>query len=97
MDNIEFLYEKLRKKDFLPYMGSQVIDSQRFKKETVIRLQIVSNTFIHQHPSLYTFTFNELVELIRISVDLVSFLVNESERLAIDVYTQSQIKDLIVA
>jgi len=97
LDNIEWLYEKLRKKDFLPYMGSQVIDSQRFEKEKVSRLQTVRNTFIHQHPSLYVFTFNELVELISISVDLVGFLVNESERLAINGYTQSQIKGLVDA
>ncbi|EKO3878121.1 hypothetical protein NM449_15050 [Vibrio metschnikovii] len=95
LDNIEWLYEKLRKENFLPYMGSQVIDSQRFEKEKVSRLQTVRNTFIHQHPSLYVFTCNELVELIRISVDLVGFLVNESERLAINGYTQSQIKGLV--
>ncbi|SBS35366.1 hypothetical protein MAQ5080_03150 [Marinomonas aquimarina] len=95
LDNIEWLYEKLLKEDFLPYMGSHVIDSQRFEKEKISRLQTVRNTFIHQHPSLYIFTFNELVELIHISIDLVGFLVNESERLAINWHIQSQIKDLV--
>jgi hypothetical protein len=95
LDNIEWLYEKLRIEDILPYMGSQVIDSQRFEKVNISRLQTVRNTFIHQHPSGYVFTFIELVELIRISVDLVGFLVNESERLAINGHTESQIKDLV--
>ncbi|MEK0159027.1 hypothetical protein [Pseudoalteromonas piscicida] len=58
LDNIEWLYETQRKEDFLPYMGSKVIDSQRFEKEKISRLQTVRNTFIHQHPSLYVFTFN---------------------------------------
>ena len=81
--------------DFLPYIGSQVIDNQRFEKVKISRLQTVRNTFIHQHPSGYVFTFNELVELIRISVDLVGFLVNESERLALNGHTESQVKDLV--
>lgn len=61
----------------------------------ISRLQTVRNTFIHQHPSGYVFTSNELVELIRISVDIVVFLVNESERLALNGHTESQIKDLL--
>ena len=95
LDNIEWLYEKLRKEGFLSYIGSQVIDSQRFEKVNISRLQTVRNTFIHQHPSGYVFTSNELVELIRISVDLVDFLVNDSERLALNGHTKSQIKDLV--
>ncbi|PIB17432.1 hypothetical protein [Vibrio rotiferianus] len=95
LDNIEWLYEKLRKEDFLPYMGSQIIDNRRFKKESVSRLQTTRNTFIHQHPSQYVFTFNELAELLFLSVELVDFLVNDSERLAIDGHTQSQIKGLV--
>lgn len=35
------------------------------------------------------------LQLIRISVDLVGFLVNESERLALNGHTESQIKDLV--
>ncbi|EHZ2539440.1 hypothetical protein [Vibrio diabolicus] len=95
LDNIEWLYEKLRIKDFLPYMDSQVIDSQRFEKVKMSRLQAVRNSFIHQQPSSYVFTFNELLELIRISVDLVGFLINESGRLALNDHTESQIKDLV--
>lgn len=95
LDNIEWLYEKLQKKEFLPYMDSQVIDSQQFEKIKISRLQEVRNTFIHQHPSGYVFTFNELLELIRISVDLVGFLVNESERLSLNGHTEFQIKDLV--
>lgn len=95
LDNIEWLYEKLRKEDFLPYMGSKVIDDQRFEKEIVSRLQTTRNTFIHQHPSQYIFTFKELVELIFLSVELVDFLVNESERLALDAHTLTQIKGLV--
>ncbi|HHF3095073.1 TPA: hypothetical protein ACPJ00_004006 [Vibrio diabolicus] len=95
LDNIEWLYEKLRIEGFLPYIGSQAIDNKRFEKVKISRLQTVRNTFIHQHPSGYVFTFNELVELIRISVDLVGFLVNESERLALNGHTESQVKDVV--
>lgn len=58
-------------------------------------MQAVRNTFIHQQPALYLFTCNELVELIHISIDLVDFLVNESERFSINVHKQFQIKELV--
>lgn len=95
LDNVEWLYEKLRLECYLPYVGSQVINSDRFEKEKIKRLQAVRNTFIHQQPSLYLFTCNELVELIHISIDLVDFLVNESERFSINVHKQFQIKELV--
>ncbi len=95
LDNIQWLYQKLCKEDFLPYMGSKTIDIERFEKDNISRLQTVRNTFIHQHPTHYVFTFRELVELIFLSVDLVSFLVNESERLAINGNVQSHIKGLV--
>lgn len=95
LDNIEWLYQKLCKEDWLPYMGSKAIDSKLFEKEDISRLQTTRNTFIHQHPSHYVFTFNELVELISLSVEVVGFLVNESERLAISGNALSKIRGLV--
>ncbi|HIF9274861.1 TPA: hypothetical protein ACX6QR_002883 [Photobacterium damselae] len=95
LDSVEWLYEKLRKEEFLPYVNNLIFDSHRFQKQEVCRLQTVRNTFIHQHPCRYIFTFEELIELIDFSVNIVEFLVNESERLAITGDLKSQLEELL--
>ena len=49
------------------------------------RLQTIRNTFIHQQPDLYVFTFEELYELIVLAVKLSRFLISESDRMALGV------------
>ena len=83
LDNIEWLYLKLQKPEFLTFAGSEIIPEVEGQLSKVKRLQVIRNTFIHQQPDLYTFTFEELAELIKLSVELVRFLISKSERMAL--------------
>jgi hypothetical protein len=81
LDNIEWLYAKLRKPEFLPYLESKVIPECEGELSLVQRLQIVRNTFIHQQPDLYVFDADELYSLIGLALKLTRFLVGDSERM----------------
>lgn len=85
LDNVEWLYKKLQKPDFLPYVGSKKIPTVDGELSEIQRLQTIRNTFIHQQPDLYVFTFEELYELIVLAVKLSRFLISESDRMALGV------------
>jgi hypothetical protein len=85
LDNVEFLYKKLQKSDLLPYVGSKNIPEVSGELSQIQRLQKIRNTFIHQQPDLYVFTFEELYELIVLTVKLSRFLISKSERMALGV------------
>ena len=85
LDNVEWLYRKLQVVEYLPYMGSKVIPEVSGETDHIQRLQKVRNTFIHQQPDLYVFTFEELYELILLTVKLSRFLISKSERMALGV------------
>lgn len=86
LDNVEWLYKKLKRTDILAFMGSKAIPHVENELEQVKRLQVVRNTFIHQQSSLYVFTSEELLELILLTVNLTRFLVSKSERMSFGAY-----------
>lgn len=83
LDNVEWLYRKLQKSELLSFIGSTAIPEVDGELNQLERLQIVRNTFIHQQPDLYLFTFEELCELIKLTIKLTRFLVSKSERMAL--------------
>lgn len=85
LDNVEWLYQKLQNPDFLPYMESEVIPKVEGELNQIKRLQVFRNTFMHQQLDMYCFTFEELHELIVLTVKLTRFLVSKSERMALGV------------
>lgn len=95
LTNIEWLYDRLLDKGYISYVDALIIDSNRFEKKHVCRLQTIRNTFIHQHPISYTFASEELIELIEFSINVVAFLVNESERMALDYALTSKVVGLL--
>ncbi|WP_077342880.1 hypothetical protein [Pseudocolwellia agarivorans] len=80
LDNIEWLYQKLQKPEFLPYTGSKIIPKNELNQ--IKNIQKIRNTFIHQQPDLYIFTFKELFDFIILMVRLIRFLVSQSERMS---------------
>ncbi|CAH7082396.1 hypothetical protein L1D33_04945 [Vibrio chagasii] len=95
LTNIGWLYERLLDERYVSYVDGLIIDSDRFEKKHVCRLQTIRNTFIHQHPISYTFASEELIELISFAINVVAFLVNESERMALDYALKSKIIGLL--
>ncbi|MBE3671527.1 hypothetical protein ABMX65_22445 [Vibrio vulnificus] len=95
LTNIEWLYERLLDERYVSYVDGLIIDSDHFEKKHVCRLQAIRNTFLHQHPISYTFTSEELIELIDFSINVVAFLVNESGRMALDYALTSKIIGLL--
>ncbi|MGB2742534.1 MAG: hypothetical protein WBC60_18470 [Cognaticolwellia sp.] len=85
LDNVEWLYKKLQNPKFLPYIGSKNIPTLSGELSQIKRLQEVRNTFTHQKPDLYFFTFEELYELIVLTVKLSRFLISKSERMVLGV------------
>ena len=83
LDNVEWLYTKLQNPDFLTYMGSKALPADVNGDQLIKRLQKIRNTFIHQQPSLYVFTTDELYELLDFSVKIIRFLVSKSGRMAL--------------
>lgn len=96
LDNIEWLYLKLQKSEFLTFVGSETIPEVKGQLSKVQRLQEIRNTFIHQQPDLYCFTFEELVELIKLTVELTRFLISKSQRMALGAnVTQADLESLL--
>jgi len=91
LDNVEWLYQKLQKPDFRPYIGSKAIPTVTGELSKIQRLQVIRNTFIHQQPDLYIFTFEELYELIVLAVKLSRFLISESDRMALGAYVNKTV------
>jgi len=83
LDNIEWLYQKLQNTDLLPYVDSKIIPKNALELKQIKNLQTIRNTFIHQQPALYVYTFEELIESIGLTVKLTRFLVSSSERMAL--------------
>lgn len=61
-NNIEWLYQKLQNADLLPYVDSKVIPKNTLELKQIKHLQTIRNTFTHQQPALYVYTFEELIE-----------------------------------
>jgi hypothetical protein len=92
LDNVEWLYQKLQKPEFLPFIGSKTIPEVGGELNQVKRLQIVRNTFIHQRSDLYLFTSEELRELIELTIKLTRFLVSKSERMVLGIINKEALE-----
>lgn len=94
LDNIEWLYLKLQNTEFLTSMGSKIIPEVKGELIKIKRLQTIRNTFIHQQPDLYIFTFEELYELVQLSIALIHFLVSNSERMSLSI-NKNELENII--